>query len=198
MKQSLKRLDYFAFFWALFVLLTTYAMRSLKGVEYFFISGIFNWSEDTLLMLGIRWSLWLSVPFVLFSSLCRRVGVSFSLISLIVWWVTVLSGVQLAVFGEPIDHELQSRLRYGHYAASGLMMVLAGSLFFRLGLRRHAWSWIIISILYCTIFLINHFYEAFTIPKAFFKTIEYLFYGTFLFYFLINRPVTEGESIVTR
>lgn len=198
MKQSLRRLDFFAFFWAFFVLLTTYAMRSLNGVEYFFISGIFNWSEDTLLMLVIRWSLWLSVPFVLFSSLCRRVGVSFALISLIVWWVTVLSGVQLAVFGEPIDHELQSRLRYGHYAASGLMMVLAGSLFFRLGLRRHAWSWIFISILYCAIFLINHFDEAFTIPKAFFKTIEYLFYGTFLFFFLIKRPVAEGESIETR
>ena len=198
MKQSLRRLDFFAFFWAFFVLLTTYAMRSLNGVEYFFISGIFNWSEDTLLMLVIRWSLWLSVPFVLFSSLCRRVGVSLALISLIVWWVTVLSGVQLAVFGEPIDHELQSRLRYGHYAASGLMMVLAGSLFFRLGLRRHAWSWILISILYCAIFLINHFDETLTIPKAFFKTIEYLFYGTFLFYFLIKGSTAKGESIETR
>jgi len=198
MKQSLRRLDFFAFFWAFFVLLTTYAMRSLNGVEYFFISGIFNWSEDTLLMLVIRWSLWLSVPFVLFSSLCRRVGRLFALISLIVWWVTVLSGVQLAVFGEPIDHELQSRLRYGHYAASGLMMVLAGSLFFRLGLRRHAWSWILISILYCAIFLINHFDETLTIPKAFFKTIEYLFYGTFLFYFLIKGSTAKGESIETR
>jgi len=198
MKQSLRRLDFFAFFWAFFVLLTTYAMRSLNGVEYFFISGIFNWSEDTLLMLVIRWSLWLSVPFVLFSSLCRRVGRLFALISLIVWWVTVLSGVQLAVFGEPIDHELQSRLRYGHYAASGLMMVLAGSLFFRLGLRRHAWSWIFISILYCAIFLINHFDETLTIPKAFFKTIEYLFYGTFLFYFLIKGSTAKGESIETR
>jgi hypothetical protein len=101
-------------------------MRGANGFELFLISDIFNCGEDTILKFSIRWALWLSVPIVLFQSIRCRVGVGYAIFSLVAWWITVISGIQPAVFEVSFDQVLQKRLKYLHYGASGVVMATAG------------------------------------------------------------------------
>ena len=65
-------------------------------------------------------------------------------------------------------------------------MASAAFLTLRLGLKTLARFWILLSILYCVIFLINHFNEDLNISKGYFSIIEYFYYfifiGNFTFY----------------
>ena len=180
------RRDLYAFVWAIFVFFATYLMRGASGLELFLISDIFNYGEDTVLTFSIRWALWLSVPIVLFQSIRHRVGVGCATFSLVAWWIAVTSGIQPAVFETSFDQALQTRLKYLHYGASGVVMASAAFLTLRLGLKTLARFWILLSILYCVIFLINHFNEDLNISKGYFSIIEYFYYfifiGNFTFY----------------
>ena len=181
------RRDLYAFVWAIFVFFATYLMRGASGLELFLISDIFNCGEDTILTFSIRWALWLSVPIVLFQSIRCRVGVSCAIFSLITWWIAVTSGIQPTVFERSFDQVLQNRLKYLHYAASGALMASAAFLTFRLGLKTLARFWILISLFYCAIFLINHFNAKVNISKRYFSIIEYSYYFIFVTNFTFHK-----------
>ena len=181
------RRDLYAFVWANFVFSTTYLMRGANGFELFLISDIFNCGEDTILIFSIRWALWLSVPIVLFQSIRSRVGVGYAIFSLVAWWITVISGIQPAVFEVSFDQVLQKRLKYLHYGASGVVMATAGFSTLRLGLKTLARFWILTSILYCIIFLLNHFNEKINISRGYFSIIEYSYYFIFITNFTFYR-----------
>jgi hypothetical protein len=162
-------------------------MRGANGFELFLISDIFNCGEDTILKFSIRWALWLSVPIVLFQSIRCRVGVGYAIFSLVAWWITVISGIQPAVFEVSFDQVLQKRLKYLHYGASGVVMATAGFSTLRLGLKTLARFWILSSILYCLIFLLSHFNEKVNISKGYFSIIEYSYYFIFITIFTFQQ-----------
>ena len=184
------RRDLYAFVWATFVFFVTYLMRGANGFKLFLISDIFNCGEDTILIFSIRWALWLSVPIVLFQSIRSRVGVGYAIFSLVAWWITVISGIQPAVFEVSFDQVLQKRLKYFHYGASGVVMATAGFSTLRLGLKTLGRFWILSSILYCIIFLINHFNEKINISRGYFSIIEYSYY----FIFITNFTFSQKEK----
>lgn len=155
-------------------------MRSKNGVEPFFISGIFNWGEDTILAFAIRWALWLSVPVALFQSIRARVGLTLAMLSLIIWWVTVISGLQLAVFNNSFDQDLQKILKLSHYALSGCLMAFSAFLFFRLGMKKLGLSWLLISVFYCFLFLLNRYSEIVSLSNGGFAIVEYTYYFMFI------------------
>ena len=179
--------DLYAFVWAVFVFFTTYSMRGVNGFELFFISDLLNCGEDTILKFSLRWALWFSVPVVLFQSIRSRVGAGYAIFSLIAWSITVISGFQPAVLEMSFDQVLQKRLKYLHFGASGVVMGTAGFLTLRLGLKNLASFWILTSILYCIIFLVNHFNETITIPRGYFSIIEYFYYFIFIANFTFRK-----------
>ena len=187
MSFSYPRRDLHAFAWSVFVFFATYLMRGANGLELFLISDIFNCGEDTILTFSIRWALWLSVPIVLFQSIRSRVGVRCATFSLIAWWITVTSGIQPDVFEVSFDQVLRNRLKYLHYGASGVVMASAAFLTLRLGLKTLARFWILISILYCVIFLLSHFNEKINISKGYFSIIEYSYYFIFITNFTFHQ-----------
>ncbi|MCH1498401.1 MAG: hypothetical protein L7U83_04945 [Akkermansiaceae bacterium] len=180
MKSSYPRQEHYAFLWAVFVFIATFLMRSKNGAEPFFISGIFNWGEDTLLTFAIRWALWLSVPVALFQSIRDRVGLTLAILSLIIWWVTVISGLQLAVFNNSFDQDLQKILKLSHYALSGCLMAFSAFLFFRLGMKKLGLSWLLISVFYCFLFLLNRYSEIVSLSNGGFAIVEYTYYFMFI------------------
>lgn len=192
--SSYPRRDLYAFVWAIFVFFTTYLMRGTNGLGFFLISDIFNCGEDTILKFSIRWALWLSVPIVLFQSIRCRVGFGCATFSLMAWWITVTSGIQPAVFEISFDQVLQTRLKYLHYGASGVVMASAAFLILRLGLKTLARFWILISVLYCVIFLLSHFNEKVNISKGYFSIIEYSYY----FIFISNFTFRQKEKSLHR
>ncbi len=180
MKPSYLRQKHYAFLWAVFVFIATFLMRSKNGVEPFFISGIFNWGEDTILTFTIRWALWLSVPVALFQSIRDRVGLALAILSLIIWWITVISGLQLAVFNNSFDQNLQKFLKLSHYALSGCLMAFCAFLFLRLGMKKLGLSWLLISVLYCFLFLLNRYSAMVDLPNGAFAIVEYTYYFMFI------------------
>ena len=180
MKSSYLRHENHAFLWAIFVFIATFLMRSRNGFEPFFISEIFNWSEDTILTFAIRWALWLSVPVALFQSIRDRVGLTLTILSLIIWWITVISGLQLAVFNNSFDQDLQKFLKLSHYALSGCLMAFSAFLFFRIRMKKLGLSWLLISVLYCFLFLLNRHSTMIDLPNGAFAIVEYTYYFMFI------------------
>ena len=180
MKPSYLRQKHYAFLWAVFVFIATFLMRSKNGFEPFFISEIFNWSEDTILTFAIRWALWLSVPVALFQSIRDSVGLALAILSLIIWWITVISGLQLAVFNNSFDQDLQKFLKLSHYVLSGCLMAFCALLFFRLGMKKLGLSWLLISVLYCFLFLLNRYSAMVDLPNGAFAIVEYTYYFMFV------------------
>tara|TARA_B100000497_G_C7600822_1_gene361008 strand:+ start:226 stop:1059 length:834 start_codon:yes stop_codon:yes gene_type:complete len=179
-KSSYLRKEHYAFLWAIFVFIATFLMRSRDGFEPFFISEIFNWSEDTILTFGIRWALWLSVPVALFQSIRDRVGSALTILSLIIWWITVFSGLQPAVFNNSFDQDFQKFLKLLHYALSGCLMAFSAFLFFRLGMKKLGLSWLLISVLYCFLFLLNRYSGIVSLPNGAYAIVEYTYYFIFI------------------
>ena len=69
-------------------------------------------------------------------------------------------------------------------------MATAGFLTLRLGLKTLGRFWILSSILYCIIFLINHFNEKINISRGYFSIIEYSYY----FIFITNFTFFQKEK----
>lgn len=189
MKPSDLRQKYYSFLWAMFVFIATFLMRSKNGVEPFFISGIFNWGEDTILTFTIRWALWLSVPVALFQPIRDRVGLTLTILSLIIWWITVISGLQLAVFNNSFDQDLQKFLKLSHYALSGCLMAFCAFLFFRIGMKKLGLSWLLISVLYCFLFLLNRHSAMVDLPNGAFAIVEYTYYFMFITIFTLRENI---------
>lgn len=191
MKSSYPRPEHYAFLWAVFVFIATFLMRSKNGVEPFFISGIFNWGEDTILTFTIRWALWLSVPVALFQPIRDRVGLTLAILALIIWWITVISGLQLAVFNNSFDQDSQKFLKLSHYALSGCLMAFCAFLFFRLGMKKLGLSWLLISVLYCFLFLLNRYSGIVSLPNGAFAIVEYTYYFMFITIFTLREKCTR-------
>jgi len=66
-------------------------------------------------------------------------------------------------------------------------MASAAFLTLRLGLKTLARFWILISILYCVIFLLSHFNEKINISKGYFSIIEYSYYFIFITNFTFHQ-----------
>ena len=192
MKSSHLRKEHYAFLWATFVFIATFLMRSRNGFEPFFISQIFNWSEDTILTFGIRWALWLSVPVALFQSIRDRVGLALTILSLIIWWTTVISGLQLAIFDDSFDQDSQKFLKLSHYALSGCLMAFSAFLFSRIGMKKLGLSWLLISVLYCFLFLLNRYSTIIDLPNGAYAIVEYTYYFMFITVFTFCKKCARA------
>ena len=73
-------------------------------------------------------------------------------------------------------------------------MASAAFLILRLGLKTLARFWILISVLYCMIFLLSHFNEKVNILKGYFSIIEYSYY----FIFISNFTFRQKEKFLHR
>lgn len=192
MKPSHLRKEHYAFLWAIFVFIATFLMRSRTGFEPFFISEIFNWSEDTILTFGIRWALWLSVPVALFQSIRDRVGLALTVLTLIIWWTTVISGLQLAIFDNSFGQDSQKFLRLSHYALSGFLMAFSAFLFSRIGMKKIGLSWLLISFLYCFLFLLNRYSGVINLPNGAYAIVEYTYYFMFITVFTFCKKCARA------
>lgn len=190
--------DWVAFFWAYTVLVVTYAMTSVDGFEFYYISSLLNDGGDSVAMFVVRWILWFSVPLVMIPSIRRRtVGRRPSYVMVLVWWFAVVSGIQFRIFMSSVDSTLREVFRYLHYAGTGFVMLAAAYLLHLCGRSILAVVWCLVTVVYCTAFLIDHLTDSLDIPDGLFKTTEYIMFVTFTTLVLLLLTPKASTPAVT-
>lgn len=163
----------FAYTWLVFGI--TFGIKAgQSGVKPYYISGLFNSSQDTIPEFFIRWVLWGSIPIVFFRIVQRRFSSRWAWLLLASWMLAIVTGVDPRVFdgSGPPDW-----LRYSHYVASGLVFLVSS---FVLGYvnRYLGWFWVIVTIVYCSTFLASDLSSDLDIPSEIYIATEYALYLT--------------------
>lgn len=163
----------FAYLWIVFGV--TYAIKaSQTGVQPYYISGLLNSAEDTVPEFVLRWVLWGSVPVVLFVTVRRRLSTCWAWTLLVVWWLAIGTGVDPRVFDGPAPSDA---LQFAHYAASGLVLLVASLVLLQIR-RWLGWFWILVTVAYCSTFLLSRYSDDIDIPAEVYITTEYVLYLT--------------------
>lgn len=163
--------------WA--VLLTTYAMRAAHDshLRLYYISDLLNSRHDSVPEFLIRWALWASVVGAYLPYVLRRHGRRSAWALGLAWALAIVSGLDLRVFGAERNSDV---LKYAHYAATGILMLVAATLLLRS--RPHhrlGCFWIATTVVYATCFLLSHFSSDVDIPGEAFMCAEYVFFAAF-------------------
>tara|TARA_B110001450_G_scaffold156558_1_gene145888 strand:+ start:1433 stop:2014 length:582 start_codon:yes stop_codon:yes gene_type:complete len=167
------------FLYPVAVLLTTYAMRAAHDSTLclYYISDLLNSQHDSIPEFLMRWFLWFSVVIVYLPFLLRRHGRRSAWVLGLAWTFTIASGLDLRVFGAEESSDI---LKYMHYAATGILMLVASVIILRT--RPHhrlGWFWVVISVVYASCFLLFHISSGVDIPSEAFMCAEYVFFLTF-------------------
>lgn len=182
----------FLYPWA--VLLTTYAMRGAHDshLRLYYISDLLNCRQDSITEFLMRWFLWFSVVLVYLPYILRRHGRRSAWALGLAWAFVIVSGLDLRVFGAAENSDI---LTYMHYAATGILMLVASVIILRT--RPHyllGWFWIVTTIVYASCFLVSHVSSDVDIPGEAFMCAEYIFLVTFGVVVLL----TESQESKTR
>ena len=183
---------FFLYPWA--VLLTTYAMRAAHDshLRLYYISDLLNSRHDSITEFLMRWFLWFSVVLVYLPHILGRHGRRSAWALGLAWAFAIVSGLDLRVFGAEENSDV---LKYMHYAATGILMLVASVIILRT--RPHyllGWFWIATTIVYASCFLVSHFSSDVDIPGEAFMCAEYIFFTTFGVVVLL----TESQEFNTR
>lgn len=183
---------FFLYPWA--VLLTTYAMRAAHDshLRLYYISDLLNSRHDSITEFLMRWVLWFSVVVAYLPYILRRHGRRSAWALGLAWTFAIVSGLDLRVFGAAENSDV---LKYMHYVATGLFMLVASVIILRT--RPHyrlGWFWVATTVVYASCFLVSHFSSDVDIPGEAFMCAEYIFFATFGVVVLL----TESEELNTR
>ena len=163
----------FAYTWMVFGI--TFGMKAVQsGVKPYYISGLLNSGDDTVAEFFVRWILWGSIPVVLFRVVRRRFSSCWAWTLLVAWMLAIVTGFDPRVFDGPGPPDA---LRYSHYGASGLVLLVCSLLL----LRVQKWLggfWLVVTVVYCGTFLASDLVDDLDIPSEIYITTEYVLYLT--------------------
>lgn len=180
----------FTYLWIVFGV--TFGMKAAQsGVKPYYISGLLNSGEDTVAEFVIRWTLWGSIPIVLFRIVRRRLSSpAWAWALLVSWYIAIATGVNPRVFDGPSPSEA---LQLSHYVASGLVLLVSSLVLLQIQ-KWLGWFWIVVTVVYCSTFLVSRFSDEVDIPAEIYIATEYTLYLTMGVVVVLMPPSTSLTS----